>query len=312
MQILSFKDWFENKEKNKPSGINRLFIAEKVNSLFYKLNPKVLTLHIDESTGGVLRKDHKITRYLIDDSIVDEVLLWKMREFVIQECHKEDKRAFLVGYDTSTLDSKKAFKSAKKIAESFKNKLALDFVQVKSFGNIEKINDTIPDNTRDFNRNRIELWIVGNDCLEESAIEKEIPFHFNPNDFSLIDKYKTSLRCLLYKLILKENKKDIKISAMKNWPSSRKIELNESLKKEENSKDIILYKYPLPGKSVYLSPENKPSPLLEKITVKKLTEQRASSICDFLNNYSQNYNFSFIPMGSGVKEGKSRIEIEEL
>lgn len=311
MQILSFKDWFENKEKNKPVSGSRLFMAEKVNSLFYRLNPKVLTFHIDESTGNVLRKDHKINRYLIDDSVEDEVLLWELREFIIQECRGE-RKAFVVGYDTSTSDYKRAFKNAKKISEGFKNKLALDFVQVRSFGNIERINDTVPENTRDFNKNRIELWIVGNDCLEERAIEREMPIHFNPNDFALIEKYKTSLRGLLYKLILKENKNNIKIVASKNWTSSKKCELNESIRKDENSKEIILYKYPDPGKSVYSSPENKPKPLFEKISIKKLTEKRASSICDFLNNHSQNYNFSFIPIGYGVKEGKLSIEIGEI
>jgi hypothetical protein len=154
MQVLSFKDWFENKEKNK-SISSRLFVAEKITPLIYRLNPKVLTFHLDESTGDVIKKDHKISRYLIDDSVDDENLIWKMREFLVLECANNGKKPFLVGYDNSTADPKKAFKSAKKIAESFRSKLAMDFVSVRSFGNIEKLSDTIPNKDRDFNKNRI-------------------------------------------------------------------------------------------------------------------------------------------------------------
>jgi hypothetical protein len=113
-------------------------------------------------------------------------------------------------------------------------------------------------------------------------------------------------------LILNENKKDIRITAMKNWPSSKREELNESLIKQENLKEIFLYKYPEPGKSVYTEAGNKPKPTLEKITIKKLSERRAISICDYLNQFSQNYEFSFLPIGVGVKEGRSHIKIDPI
>ena len=309
MEILGFKDWYENKERNGSILKNsKAFLGEQINPLLYKINSKVLTLHLDDSASDPIKTNHRVQRYLIDESVLNDNLLWKLREFLVKEC-SPNKKGFIVGYDTSNSDSKKTYRSAKKLAEGFKNKLALDFISARSFGNIEKMNDIINETTRDFNKTRLELWIME---IDENLIENEIPFLFNPNDYTLLDKYKTTLRGLLYKLILSENKNDIKISCMKPWTSSRRISLNESLIKQENSKEISLYKYNNPTKFAISDPENKPKPLLEKISVKKLTDRRAESICSFLNQYSQNYGFNFIPMGLGVREGASKINLDIL
>lgn len=310
MEILGFKDWYENKEKSGSILKNaKAFLGEKINPLLYKINSKVLTLHLDDSGSDPVKTNHKVQRYLIDEEASTEPLMWKLREFLVKECN-EGKKAFIVGYDTSNTDPRKTYRSAKKLAEGFKNKLALDFIQSRSFGNIEKMNDVINETTRDFNKTRIELWIM--DLRIEDLIEKEIPFLFNPNDYTLLDKYKTTLRGLLYKLILSENKRNIKISCMKPWPSAKRAELNESLTKQENLREVFLYKYVNPGKFAISDPDNKPKPLSEKISVKKLTDKRSESICSFLNQYTINYGFSFIPIGMGVREGASKIIIEVL
>ena len=311
MEILGFKDWYENKEKSESILKNsRSFLGEQINPLIYRINSKVLTLHLDDSGSESIRSGHKVQRYLIDESAATEALIWKLREFIIQESHTGDKKAFIVGYDTSNEDPKKTYRSAKKLAEGFKNKLGVNFVTAKSFGNIEKMNDIIQESTTDFNKTRLELWIM--DAPDDGIIEKEMPFIFNPNDFTLLDKYKASLRGLLYRLILTENKRNIKISCMKPWTSSKKVPLNESLTKEENLREVNLYKYVSPTKFAISDPDNKPKPSGVKITVKKLTEHRADGICSFLNQYAQNYGFSFIPSGQGVREGAPKINLEVL
>ena len=276
--------------------------------MLYRINSKVLTVHIDESDEII--SSHKVQRYLIDEEKMDEVLLWKMREFIIQESYQDNRKVFVVGYDTSTDDPKKAFKSAKKLSEGFKAKLAMDFIQSRSFGNIEKINDTIPGSSRDFNKHRLELWIT--DFPLENIIESEIPILFNPNDFHLIEKYKISLKGLLYKLILSENKSDILISAMKPWTSSKKTELNESLKKTEDEKTVTLLEYSSPNKLSATETTNRPKITNQKVTIQELTEKRAISICYYLNLYAENYGFKFIPEGLGVKQGAPQILIQKV
>lgn len=309
MEILGFKDWYENKEKSGSVFKDpKAFIAEKITPLIYKLNSKVLKLHLDDSGCDPIKTDNRVQRYLIDETMETPELLWNLREFLVQECHS-GKKAFIIGYDTLSADPKKAFRNAKKIAEGFKNKVALDFISAKSFGNIEKINDVINESARDFNKTRIEIWILDSDNI---VIENEIPFIFNPNDFVLLDKYKSTLRGLLYRLILSENKNNIKVSCMKPWPSSKKVQLNESISKSENSREINLQKYPEPTKLANSNPNNRPSGSSDKITIKKLTEKRAESICSFLNQYSENYGFTFIPIGLGVREGASKILLNVL
>ena len=308
MQILGFKDWFDNKEKN---GIvvksTKGFIAEKINPFLYKLNPKVLTIHLDNSGTEVIKSGCRIDRFLIDENQSTEILLSKLRKLINSKT-LEGNKVFIVGYDNSIENTKRSFKNSKKIIESFKCKLNLDSVKYIPFGNIEKINDKIPGNNRDFNISRIELWIV----KENLDIEKEIPFLFNPNDYTLIEKYKTPLRGLLYKLILENNKSSVKISCSKSWPTSKKDQLTTDLLITENLKELTLYNYPTPNKLTTTDPNNKPKPSDNKITVNKLTEKRAESICNFLNEYALNYGITFIPEGVGIKQGESTIGIQLL
>ena len=142
MEILGFKDWFENKEKNKSVLRNsKSFLGEKINPMLWRINSKVLTLHMDESGTDIAYSANKVERYLIHEEVDNqEALIWKLRDFLVKECYS-GKKAFIIGYDTSTEDSKRAFKNAKKMAEAFNHKLGLDFVSSKSFGNIEKMND---------------------------------------------------------------------------------------------------------------------------------------------------------------------------
>ena len=306
MEVLGFKDWFEHKEKSASVSRNtKSFLGERVDSMLYRINSKVLTLHLDNIGTEPIKTSNRVDRYLIDDSSITDLSLEALRKYLIKE-KASNRRIFLVGYDTSTDDSKKSFRSAKRLVEGFNKKLGLDFIITKSFGNIEKMNDLIPNNNKDFNKTRIEVWSMSENL---DPIEKEMPFSFNPNDYTLLERYKASLKGLLYRLILVDNQEDIRISSMKSWTTS-KGKINESSISEENVKIISLLQYTNPNKLSTTDPENKPKVSSEKITNQELTEKRANSICSYLNKYADNYNFKFIPQGLGILEGASKITIE--
>ena len=245
MSILGFKDWFNEKEKH-PS--------------------------INKGKDLVAKKDH------ISQDSLDEIKM-----FINNELNGKES-IFLVGYDMSSDDSKKTWKSSKRLVEEFKSQLGIESLATRAFGNIERLNDIIPGNPRNFNKTRIELWKI--DLSENAIYESEIPIIWNPNNYELIDKYKISLRGLLYRLILAEGKGTIKIAC-----------------------GISILKYSLPNKISHLDPDNKPSATNERITIQSLTEKRADSVCGFLNKWSSNYGINWIAEGLGIREGASAISI---
>lgn len=303
MKILGFKNWLDQKEKSRAvHKTDKCFMAEKITPILYRLNPKVLMLHLDESGTNIVKSGHKISRYLIVPSTGESHLLEEVKEFINKERNK-GKEIYLAGYDISTENYTKAYKNAKKLIESFNKKLGLDFVKNKSFGNLEKFNDHVPN--MDLSKSsRIELWVTDKLSIDET----EIPINFNPNSHILIEKYKTSLRGLLYRLILLDNQNDIKISAMKSIPASKRCLLNEA--KLENERVVNIYNYKNPSRLAIGDLDNKPKVTDKKVSINQLTYLRAESVCQFLNNYSKNYGFKFIPDGLGIKEGASKIFLE--
>ena len=306
MSILGFKDWFNEKEKHPSINKGKDLVAKKIGMNLYELNSKVLTLHLDEHGSDIIKSGHKVKRWLIDEDHISQDSLDEIKMFINNELNGKES-IFLVGYDMSSDDSKKTWKSSKRLVEEFKSQLGIESLATRAFGNIERLNDIIPGNPRNFNKTRIELWKI--DLSENAIYESEIPIIWNPNNYELIDKYKISLRGLLYRLILAEGKGTIKIACGKSIPSSRKIPLNESFIREENSRAISILKYSLPNKISHLDPDNKPSATNERITIQSLTEKRADSVCGFLNKWSSNYGINWIAEGLGIREGASAISI---
>ena len=145
---------------------------------------------------------------------------------------------------------------------------------------------------------------------EKISTKIEIPFYFNPNDFSLLEKYQVCLRGIVTQFILSKETFEMDIKASKPWPESKRRSLLESDQDSENLSPIFEMKYPHPRKSSLLYPQNKPNRTDNKISVIELTEKRANSVANYLSELTKGMPITFNPIGSGYKEGNPTLQIE--
>jgi len=305
--VLEFKDWYKQKEEIKRPAINAR--TESICDGVFKIPSKLLTIHHVEEETVPWSYDHSIDRLLITTASLSEESIEFIKSYITEGAFK-GKKCFIASYDFSTRDSNKCFKNSKKSGESLVEVLKIDGIESRGFGNLEELSENIKKSLVDFHTNtRIEIWAL-NFELNESIIEKEIPFSFNANDYLLLDSFKSTLRGILNKLILLESKKNPTISCMKSIPLDKGNSLNEQLLISEGKKMINRLNYPISHKSSYRNIGNKPSVTKEKLTIKGLTIKRSESICNYLNKYTSSLKFKFIPEGIGAQFGKSRISIK--
>ena len=145
--------------------------------------------------------------------------------------------------------------------------------------------------------------------MEDVSDDIEIPFYFNPNDYTLLEKYEGCLRGLLIQSILKNESFKMEITAVKPWTTSKNFHLNESNKDHEDLSQIYEMKYKEPRKSSLIYPENKPSITSNKVTIIEITEKRANSIVGYLQKLSNGMPIEYTGIGGGFKEGNQTISI---
>lgn len=305
MQILGFRDWYKQKETAKSPYINGADVAAtKICENVYQIRKKVLTIHHTEGDANEWKYDHQVERLLITEKNLSPESLETLKEHITNGPFK-GKKCFVVGYDFSSNDSNKCFKHSKKSSDSLRESLNIEDVESRGLGNIDHVSENLQQLLGNECKNtRIEIWAL-NFELNDSILENEMPFMFNTNDYTLLENFKSSLRGIITKLILLENKKDITIGCMRTAHATQS--LNESDIDNENLKYVSLLEYTKPTKSTYLDVTNKPKPSGKKMTVKELTEKRAQSVCDYLNGFSGTLKFKFVAEGLGSLPGKSRM-----
>ena len=229
---------------------------------------------------------------------------------IIKECKSRKSHLYLLSYDFTSADSKKCFKNSLKSVKSFKE--SFDFlsdIEIRGMGSMERINEShLKSLPPVFIKQRIELI----EChFDTKSINNntEVPFYFNPNDYNLIEKYKTCLKGIIVQQILLGESFEMKIRASKPWTTSRRKPLNESNKENEDLQLISEMKYPNPDCSSILYPQNKPKITGKKITVQELTDRRSDSIVKYLSQLTSGMPIKFIGEGIGYKEGNPSIEI---
>lgn len=308
MQILGFRDWYKQKENTKPSFTNGAdSAATRICENVYRIRKKVLTIHHTEGEVSEWKYDHQVERLLITEKNLSEGSLASIKEYLTEGPFK-GKKCFIAAYDFSSNESSKCFKQAKKAGDHLKESLGIEGLEPRSFGNIDHVSENLHQVLGNECKNtRIEIWAL-NFELDQSIIEKEVPFVFNTNDYTLLDNFKSTLRGIINKMILLENKGDVTIGCMRTAHQSQS--LNEADLDNENLKYVSLLKYTKPNTSSYLDVTNKPKPSGEKMTVKELTEKRAQSVCDYLNGFTGTMKFKFVPEGIGSLPGKSRMFIK--
>ncbi len=312
MRVLGFKKWYESKLENQSSPIRSTNLLEKIGGDIYKFPKRMLHLEMDilgESNMGKKSKN-PIVRYLINPSYQNIKELSTNLRSIINNGLSEGRSFYLVGFDFTSGDFKKCFKNSIKTVENFKSSIGfLKDIPTRGMGRIEQIHETyhskIPTNIL---KQRIEL-IECHFNLDEIQDNIEIPFYFNPNDYTLLEKYEGCLRGLLIQSILKNESFKMEITAMKPWTTSKNFSLNESNKDHEDLSQIYEMKYKDPRKSSLIYPENKPSITSNKVTIIEITEKRANSIVGYLQKLSNGMPIEYVGIGGGFKEGNQTISI---
>jgi hypothetical protein len=312
MKVLGFKDWYSNKEKSSHivnNGVYPVKICENV----YKAPKKVLHIEMDILTENINSKKSKnsIERFYLNpliESYSDKDILQIKK--LIKEAEKRGNKTYLISYDFTSSDPKKCYRNSVKIAKNFKEKFSIfENVPFRGMGSLERINEShIKSLPTSFIKQRLELV----ECyFDVNSIENkiEMPFYFNPNDSHLLEKYQICLKNILTQYIISNESFEMKITASKPWVSSKRKSLNESNKGKEDSNEIYEMIYPDPNISSLLYPQNKPRNSSKKVSIFKLTEKRADSICAYLSKISEGMPIKFISEGEGYKEGDPSLKI---
>jgi hypothetical protein len=130
--------------------------------------------------------------YLNSDSELYSENDLKIIESIISQARERGNKIYLVGYDFSSSDPQKCLVNSSRFAKGLSRKLNLtESVETKGLGRFEGISESqlniVP---KSFNKKRIELI----ECaFDTNSVAKsiEINFNFNPNDYHLLEKYKT-------------------------------------------------------------------------------------------------------------------------
>ncbi len=312
MKVLGFKKWYESKLENQSVPVRSSNLLESIGGNIYKLPKRMLQLEMDivgESSFGKKSKN-PILRYLINPQTEDLKKLRSSLRSIIEEGRSNGSHFYILGFDFTSSDKKKCFKGSLKVAENFKSSIdILKDIPVRGMGRIEQVNENyhsqIPSNLL---RQRIELI----ECFfdpNQIPEQLEIPFYFNPNDYTLLEKYEGCLRGILIQSIIKNENFKMKVSAVKPWTTSKRISLNESIKEKEDFSIIYEMKYLNPKKSSLVHPENKPEKTDKKITVKEITEKRANSVIKYLSSLTEGMPIEYVAEGMGYKEGNQTLGI---
>lgn len=312
MTVLGFKKWFETKNnKQAHSSTSNAFsvIAENI----YKFPPRMLHVEVDVITENAIpsQSRNRVNRYVLNpntDAYSEKET--KIIDKIIAEGKKKGHTFYLLGYDVTSSDPKKCYKNSTKLVENFKKGfLSLAHLNSKGMGRMERIQEIYYSKIQtSLIKQRVELL----ECqfgLGEDSNDLEIPFYFNPNDYSLIEKYKGSLRGILVRAILENDSFEVKVGASKPWTSSKKKDLTEKLKAKEDLTQIFEMKYPNPKKSSLVNPQNKPEFTSEKTSIKELTQKRAESIVSYLQEISAGMPINFVAEGLGYKEGNPVVSL---
>ena len=313
MKVLGFKKWYEGKTEKHAHSVSSGAGFSRIGENIFRLPQKLLQIEIDVLTESVdvKKSKNRIDRYFLSSNsdLYGEDQIKSIKK-IITEGKQRGNQFFLVGYDLTSADPKKCYKNSLKSVEVFKK--SFDFMEAiptRGMGKMEPVHENylskIP--TRMI-KQRIEL-IECHFNLDNIESEIDIPFHFNPNDYSLLEKYQICLKGILFQAILKNERFGLDVNASKPWTSSKRNELNESNKKKEDQGILMEMKYPTPEKSSLLYPQNKPIQTSNKITVKELTERRALSIVEYLNRISSGMPIEYFPKGIGYKEGNPSLNL---
>jgi hypothetical protein len=306
MSVLSFKDWYKNKEKSSKSISSESGVT-KISENIFRAPSKMLHIEIDPFLEKPTSSKNKIDRFYLSAEIesYSSVDLNFIQNFM-SEAIQRGNRIYLVGYDFSSSDPKKCIANSNRLVKGLKKNLNLsEEIGIRGLGSFERINSShlsiVP---KSFSKRRIEL-IECRFNTDEIGNQIELNFNFNPNDSEILEKYKMGLKNILFQSILLKESFTMKIGVFKNL-------LTPISENEKNEMDLSLIqemKYPEPNKSSILFPQNKPKMTRDKITVKELTEKRASSIVKYLSQISEGMKINFIPDGMGYKNGDHKIII---
>lgn len=313
MKLLGFKKWYEGKTEKQSYTVSAGHGLNKIGENIYKFPQRMLQIEMDVLTENVNVKNskNKIDRYFLSnntDSYSQNEI--KSLKKILAEGRSRGNHFFLLGYDFTSGDPRKCLKNSLKSAEGIKK--SFEFMQdipTRGLGRMEKIHENY------FSHIPTSLIKQGVELIEcyfnptETESDISIPFYFNPNDSHLLEKYKGCLRGILIQSILKNESFEIKISASKPWPSSKRKELTEKIKTREDSSSIFEMKYPTPTKSSLLYPQNKPTSTINKISIKELTERRAKAVVDYLNSITVGMPINYLHEGIGYIDGNPVLGI---
>lgn len=312
MKVLGFKKWYESKLENESVPVRSNNLLESIGGNIFKFPKRMLQLEMDIVGENSIGKKSKnpILRYLIDPQTEDLKKLRSSLKSIIDEGRANGRHFYILGFDFTSNDRKKCFKGSLKVAENFKSLLdILKDLPVRGMGRIEQINENyhsqIPSSLLRQRVELVECFFDPNQIPEQI----EIPFYFNPNDYTLLEKYEGCLRGILFQSILRNENFKMRISAVKPWTTSKKIPLNKLTKQKEDSSIIYEMKYLNPKKSSLVNPENKPEITNIKITVKEITEKRADSVIKYLSDLTTGMPIEYISEGIGYKEGNQTLGI---
>ena len=313
MKVLGFKKWYEGKTEKQAYSVSSNNGFNRIGENIFKLPQKLLQIEMDviAESVDIRNSKNRIDRYFLsNNSDLYEESEIKLIKKILAEGRSKGSKFFLIGYDLTSGDSKKCHRNSIRSVEGFKKSFEfLNSIPTRGMGRIEPVHENyfskIP---TQMIKQRIELIECHFDP-EEIQTEIDLPFYFNPNDFSLLEKYQICLRGILFQSILKNESFELEVNASKPWTSSKKQELNEKLKIKEDKGLIIEMKYPKPEKSSLLYPQNKPIPTSNKISVKDLTEKRALAVVEYLTKISSGMPITYSYNGIGYKEGSPSLNL---
>ncbi len=313
MKVLGFKKWYEGKTEKQAYSISSSNGFSKIGENIFKFPQKLLQIEMDVITENVdiKKSKNRIDRYfLVNNPDLYEANEIKSLKKILAEGRSNGSKFFLLGYDLTSADPKKCYKNSTKSVEGFKKSFDfLSSIPTRGMGRIEPVNENyfskIPTSMI---KQRIEL-IECHFNPDEIQTNIDLPFYFNPNDSSLLEKYQICLRGILFQSILKNESFELEVNASKPWTSSKRQDLNEKIKAKEDNGIIMEMKYPNPEKSSLLYPQNKPIATSNRTTVKDLTEKRALSVVNYLTKLSSGMPITYSYNGLGYKEGNPSLNL---
>jgi hypothetical protein len=314
MKLLGFKKWYEGKTEKQSYTVSAGHGLNKIGDNIYKFPQRMLQIEMDVLTENVNVKNskNKIDRYFLSNN-ADAYSQGEIKSIkkILAEGKARGNHFFLLGYDFTSGDPRKCLKNSLKSAEGLKKSFEfMKDIPTRGLGRMEKIHENY------FSHVPTSLIKQGVELIEcyfdpsQTDSNISIPFYFNPNDYSLLEKYKGCLKGILIQSILKSESLEIKVLASKPWTSSKKKELTEKLKSREDSSSLFEMKYPNPSKSSLLYPQNKPMTTVNKISVKELTERRAKVVVDYLELITAGMPINYLYEGLGYVEGNPILGIE--